>query len=92
MTTAAYGLRRKLAYNVTGLLLLASKHRSVDGSWAGPCGSTCRTVLGVPGAQVSIKAQVIFDACWRRCEETYGDVSADPRVPLVASVFACVCI
>ena len=25
--------------------------------------------------QVSIKAQVIFDACWRRCEETYGDVS-----------------
>ncbi len=33
------------------------------------------TGVGVPGLQVSIKAQVIFDACWRRCEETYGDVS-----------------
>ena len=26
--------------------------------------------------QVSIKAQVIFDACWRRCEETYGEASS----------------
>ena len=31
-------------------------------------------LIGDWGAQVSIKAQVVFDACWRRCEERFGEV------------------